>query len=111
MVIAIVPAFFGLAVIWPRSAAWADAVGELLAPWDRNDVLDRLESNRVLHLASRELEAARAAWCQERNAQKDAFLRKLLDSRTFSVAVWLSRLRQGGEPAFSKGEVRELLGN
>ena len=51
----------------------------------------------------------RAGWCQDQNARKDAFLAKLLQSRTFSVAIWLSRLRQRGEPAFSKNEVRRLL--
>jgi hypothetical protein len=109
--IAIVPAFFGLAVIWPRRAPWAEGVAEVLEPWDRDALLERLEANRVLHLASRELEAARAAWCQERSTRKDAFLRKLLESKTFSLAVWLSRLRQRGEPAFSKDEVRELIGD
>jgi hypothetical protein len=108
--LAVVPAFFGLAVIWPRGAAWAEAVASILDGWDGNRLIARLESNRVLHLASRELESARAAWCQERSNRKDAFLRKLLESRTFGVAVWLSRLRQGGEPAFTKSEVRELLG-
>ena len=108
--LAVVPAFFGLAVIWPRGAPWGEAVGAILDRWGANTLLERLEANRVLHLASRELEAARAAWCEERSIRKDAFLRKLLESRTFAVAVWLSRLRQGGEPAFTKSEVRELLG-
>lgn len=108
--LATVPAFFGLAVIWPQHASWAQDVGSLLEPWESNPMLARLEANRVLHLASRELEAARAAWCEERSARKDAFLHKLLESRTFAVAVWLSRLRQGGEPAFTKDEVRRLLG-
>jgi Methyltransferase domain len=109
--LAVVPAFFGLAVIWPRRAPWTQKVAELLAPWDGNSILERLEANRVLHLASREQEAAHAAWCEERGARKDALLRKLLESKTFSVAVWLSRLRQAGEPAFTKEEVRELLGS
>jgi hypothetical protein len=107
--LALVPAFFGLGVIWPRDAAYDLELTEILGPWDRNPLLARLEANRVLHLASSQLEAGRAAWCQERSARKDAFLRKLLQSSTFSVAVWLSRLRQGGEPAFSKHEVRSLL--
>ena len=107
--LAVVPAFFGLAVIWPREAPWAGEVTAIVEPWDGNPLLARLEANRVLHLAGRELEAARAAWCADHSARKDAFLRKLLDSRTFSIAVWLSRLRQGGEPAFTKDEVRELL--
>lgn len=106
---ALVPAFFGLGVIWAREAPYAAALEEILAPWDRNPLLARLEENRVLHLASWQLEGARAAWCQERSGRKDALLRKLLESGTFSVAVWLSRLRQRGEPAFSKDEVRDVL--
>ena len=108
---AIVPAFFGMAIIWPRGASWADGVGALLDPWDRNALLQRLEANRVLHLARWELEAARAAWCGELTAHKDAFLRRLLQSNTLSLAIWLSRLRRGGEPAFAKKEIRELLGD
>ena len=108
---AIVPAFFGAALIWPEPAPWADAVSAALAPYADNPVLERLEANRVLHLAARQLEAARAGWAQESNAQKNEFLHKLLESKTFSVAIWLSRLRQRGEPAFSKDEVRELLGD
>ena len=109
--LAVVPAFFGLAVIWPRRAPWAPEVAAALDGWDANPLIERLEANRVLHLASRELEAARVAWCEERSNRKDVLLRKLLQSKTFSVAVWLSRLRQGGEPAFTKDEVRELLGD
>jgi hypothetical protein len=39
----------------------------------------------------------------------EGVLRKLLESRTFTVAVALSRLRQGGRPAFSKEEIRRAL--
>jgi hypothetical protein len=106
---ALIPAFFGLGVIWDRSAPYADALETLLGPFDRNPILARLEANRVLHLASREREAARAAWCQERSQHKDAFLRKLLQSGTFALAIAVSRLRQRGEPAFTKDEVRALL--
>jgi hypothetical protein len=108
--LAVVPAFFGLAVVWPRRAPWAGEMSSLLEDWDGNPLLARLEGNRVLHLAAREFEASRTAWCAERNARKDAFLHQLLASRTFSVAVWLSRLRRRGAPAFSKDEVRQLLG-
>src|SRR4051794_32156523 len=50
--LAVVPAFFGLGVVWDREAPWADDLADLLAPWDRHPVLERLESNRVLHLAA-----------------------------------------------------------
>jgi hypothetical protein len=106
---AIIPAFFGLGVLWAREADYADALEKIVGPWDRNPVLERLEANRVLHLAAWQRDQARAAWCAEKSARKDALLRKLLQSGTFALAVALSRLRQRGEPAFSKDEVRRLL--
>jgi hypothetical protein len=106
---AIVPAFFGLGVIWPRSAPYGEELAALLAPWDRNPVIARLEENRTLHLAAWQLEGGRAAWCHERSQRKDAVLRKLLGSRTFALAVALSRLRRGGKPAFDIREVRRAL--
>jgi len=106
---ALVPAFFGLGVVWGRDAPYSDALEEILAPWDRNPLLERLEANRVLHLAAWQRGRTQAAWCQEQSARKDALLRKLLQSGTFAVAVALSRLRQRGEPAFSKEEIRGLL--
>jgi hypothetical protein len=107
--LAIVPAFFGLGVLWDRRTDYADRLQTLLAPYDRNPMLARLEANRVLHLAAWQRDQARLAWCQERSSRKDALLRKLLESRTFALAVKLSRLRQGGEPAFSKAQIRSLL--
>src|SRR3954447_6071570 len=47
LVYAHVPAVFGLGVIWSSSAPYAAAVAELLAPWDRNPLLARLEENRL----------------------------------------------------------------
>jgi hypothetical protein len=106
---AIVPAFFGLGVIWPGSAPYGDELAALLAPWDRNPLIARMEENRVLHLAAWQLEGGRAAWCHERSQRKDAVLRKLLESRTFALAIALSRLRRGGKPAFDLREVRRAL--
>lgn len=106
---ALVPAFFGLGVIWQRDAPYCDALDELLEPWDRNPLLERLEANRVLHLASWQLEGGRAAWRQEAINRKDAVLGKLLESGTFALAVAASRLRQGGTPAFTKDEIRRAL--
>ena len=51
--VAVVPAFFGLAAIWHEGAPWADRVEAVLAPWDRNPMLARLEQNRLLHLIER----------------------------------------------------------
>jgi hypothetical protein len=106
---ALVPAFFGLGVIWPRSASYGDALTELLATWDRNPLIARLEENRVLHLAAWQLEGGRAAWCHERSQRKDAILRRLLESRTFALANALSRLYRRGTPAFTEEEVRRAL--
>jgi Methyltransferase domain len=106
---ALVPAFFGLGVVWSREAPYADELETILAPWDRNPLLERLEANRVLHLSSWQLEGGWFAWCHERSKRKDAVLRKLLESKTFALAVTLSRMRQGGTPAFSRDEVRRAL--
>ena len=50
---AIVPAIFGLGVVYDRRAAWADRVAELLRPWDRSPLLARLELNRLALYSSR----------------------------------------------------------
>lgn len=106
---AIVPPFFGLGVLWARDAPYADALEQILAPLDRNPVLERLEANRVLHLAVGQYQWARAEEYAKRGARKDAVLRKLVQSGSFAVAVAVSRLRQRGEPAFTKDEIRAVL--
>jgi hypothetical protein len=51
--LAVVDAFFGLGVIWHEDAEWAAAVAGILAPWDHNPILKRLEENRIWHLIAR----------------------------------------------------------
>jgi hypothetical protein len=51
--LAIVPAFFGLGVLWSEDAPWAEQVGRHLERWDRDPVLGRLEENRILQLIAR----------------------------------------------------------
>jgi hypothetical protein len=51
--LAVIPAFFGLGVLWPESAPWAEDVAALVAPWDRNPMVERLEENRIWHLIAR----------------------------------------------------------
>lgn len=47
-----VPCVFGLGVVFPASAPWAEALGTLLAPYDGNELLERMEENRLsLYLA------------------------------------------------------------
>jgi hypothetical protein len=107
--LAVIPAFFGLGVLWSRDAPYAAALAELLDPWDRNPLLERLEANRVLHLASSHWQMVEAARWQQRDARKAELLGRLLESNSISVAQLVSRLRQRGEPAFSKDEIRLLL--
>jgi Methyltransferase domain len=112
--LAIVPVFFGLGVVWHRDAPWSDDVATLLAPWDRNPLLERLEANRVLHLAVAHFQFVEASKAQESSARQEAALRRLLESSAFSVAERLSTLRRRlgiatGQSAVSKEEIRRAL--
>ncbi len=107
--LAVIPAFFGVGVVWSLSAPYADALAELLDPWDRNPLLERLEANRVLHLASSHFHLTQATQWQARDHRKGELLRKLLISKSFAIGQLISKLRQRGEPAFSKAEAQALL--
>ncbi len=108
--IAIVPSFFGLAVIWAREAPYAAELQELMSPWDRNPLLERLERNRVLHLASANLQLGLALEAQERVRELEELLGRMLSSRAFATAELFLRVRQRGRPAFSRAEIRRLIG-
>ena len=43
--LAIIPSFFGFGVLWETGAPYADALEDLLGPWDRHPVLQRLVAN------------------------------------------------------------------
>jgi hypothetical protein len=112
--LAIVPAFFGLGVLWRRDAPWADAVTAVLAPWDRNPLLARLERNRVFQLAQAHRNFAEVAVERRRTERRDDYLRRLLDSSAFAVAERLSRLRvrlgiATEQSQVSKDEIRSAL--
>jgi hypothetical protein len=105
----VVPVFFGFGAVWHLDAPWAAALGALLDPWDRNPVLERLEDNRVLHIAQEFVLAQRAA-------RQEAVLRRMLESKAFAVAEKLSKLRvrAGIAPAqsvISRDEIRRALGD
>jgi hypothetical protein len=106
----VVPAFFGLGVVWHAGAPWADAVAGVIEPWDRNPLLERLEANRVRQLASMHRQHVLVNELRERLAAQEELMDRLLVSKTFTVGELLSRLRQGGEPAYSKDEIRRILG-
>lgn len=100
--LAIVPSFFGFGVLWETGAPYADALEELLGPWDRHPVLQRMEDSRVLFLA-----ASHGAFA--RDDRKAHLLRRLLMSRTFRIAQGISRLANRGEPAITRAEIEDRL--
>jgi Methyltransferase domain len=112
--LAVVPAFFGFGVVWHRDAPWAEALAAVVEPLDRNPLLERLEANRVFHLASMHSQMVQAAIAQQRVARQEVVLRRLLESSAFSVAERLSRLRERvgiGRQAtvVSKDDVRRAI--
>jgi len=114
--LAVVPVFFGLGVVWRRDAEWADALEEVLAPWDRNPLLERLEANRVLHLAVAHFQYVDASQARDRIARQETVLRRMLESSAFAVAERLSTLRQRlgvarGQSVVGKEEIRRALEN
>jgi hypothetical protein len=114
--LAVVPVFFGFGVVWHLDAPWADDVARILDPLDRNPVLERLEANRVHHLAVGHSRLVELWQVQERLQRRDAVLRRLLESSAFAVAERLSRIRVRagvacGQSVVSKDEIRRALSN
>ena len=112
--LAVVPAFFGLGVVWDRDAPWAGAVSAVLEPWAGSPLLARLEANRVYHLAEAHVQLVAAVQAQQRLARRDAVLSRLLESSAFGLAERLSRVRLrlgiGREhAAVSKDDIRRAL--
>ena len=108
--LAVVPAFFGFGVLWHSQTPWASAVEEVIAPYDRHPLLERLEANRVAHLVGEHVWAAELDELRRRSFEQERILRSLLESGAFGVAERISRLRHGGRPAFSREEIRRVLG-
>jgi hypothetical protein len=112
--LAVVPAFFGLAVAWHTSRPWSDRVSAILDPFDRHPVLERLEANRIEHLA-RAYRRLTEVWAlQARLTRQQQLLERLLESSAFAVAERLSRLRAGAgiateQSVISKDEIRAAL--
>jgi hypothetical protein len=110
----VVPAFFGFGAVWHREAPWAEEVARILDPWDRNPLLERLEANRVLHIA-REHALRIELWrAQARQTRQEKVLRRLLESSAFALAERLSKLRvrvgvAPGQSVISRDEVRQAL--
>ncbi len=98
--LAVIPAFFGLGVLWRSDAPWAHQVAAVVAPLDRNPMIERMEELRIAGIMD-----------QIRLAHQEALLRSFLNSGAFTVAERLSRIRQRGDPALSREKVRRVLGD
>jgi hypothetical protein len=113
--LAIVPSFFGMALIWETSMPADEALTELLAAWDRNPHLERLEQNRVLHLANTQLQLTavreaerRLAEQGEQLARQRELLERMLDSRAFAAVERVLR-RRDPQLGFSREAIRRAL--
>ena len=107
--LAVIPIFFGCGLLWSEDAPWSDDVAEITGPWDRNPILERVESARVTQLVQRH---SREQEIDDRFAytlRLEEAVRRILASRAFGPLESLSRLRRGGTPAFSRRELADLL--
>lgn len=113
--LAIAPTFFGMGVIWDRTLPQGAALAELLSDWDRNPYLERLERNRVLHLANSRLQLSALHEAERRLAvqgpqldRQRQLLERMLHSRAFRMAEQILRLLHR-EPPFSREAIRRVL--
>jgi hypothetical protein len=113
LVLAVVPAFFGLAIVWPSDAPWAGAMGGLLEPFDRTPWLERVEQHRVYNLARFYAEKMSLEWEIERlravNQHKTEMLEQLSDSRAFKLGDRLSHLRPGSNGTSWREQLKALI--
>jgi hypothetical protein len=112
--LAIVPAFFGFGVAWHTGKPWSDQIAAILDSFDQHPVLERLEANRVRHLAAMHAQRVELWRTQQRLARQQAILQRLLDSSAFTLAEHMSRLRASagiakGQSVISKAEIRRAL--
>jgi hypothetical protein len=105
-----IPAFFGLAVLWPSAAHWAPGVASLVEPLHNHPVLERLEGNRVVQLIQRIHLGAKRNEEASKVEALETELRPMLDSRAMAVAEKLSDLKaRGGWSAVSRERLRRAL--
>jgi hypothetical protein len=107
--LAVIPSFFGVGVVWGRDQPYADGLEQLLGVFDRNPLLERLERNRVLHLASSQVQLKLAMDAQEQLQEVRVLMQRMLDSRAFWAAEIFLRIRQKGAPVFSRAEIRRVM--
>jgi Methyltransferase domain len=112
-----IPVFFGFGVMWHTNAPWAAAMGEIVEPWDRNPLLQRLEANRVYHLASVHREIVRNARLESRLARLESRLARqeqlfnaLLDSGALAMADRVAALRHPRRATSWRDQISNALG-
>jgi hypothetical protein len=108
--LAIVPLFFGFGVVWPDGIEGGERIAELLEPYDRHPMLERIERNRIDHMSASHARSQKIAALEERVRQQEHVLRQMLDSRAFTVGEYVSRAYKRGKPAFSREAVKRALG-
>jgi Methyltransferase domain len=114
--LAIVPSFYGLGVIWDTTGPHHDALTKVVATWDRHLLLQRMEDNRVLHLANTHVQMILAQEAQERVAAQERqlqrqheLLQRMLGSRVLRAAEIILRMRRS-EPAFARRQIQHAIG-
>ena len=107
--LAVIPVFFGCGLLWAEDAPWADEVAEIVEPWDRNPILERVEKARVTQLVQRHSREQEIDERFDYSLRLEEAIRRILASRAFRGLESLSRLRRGGKPAFSRQELSDLL--
>jgi hypothetical protein len=98
--LAVVPSFFGLGVLWAEEAPWSEAVAGIVDPWDASPMLERLEEVRIAQVVNR-----------TRLNRQQELLRNMLNSRAFTIAERIARIRGAGDPPFSRERIRRALGD
>ena len=112
LTVAIVPAFFGLGIVWPSNVPWAEEMARLLEPVDRAPWIERLEQHRVYNLARFYREKMKLEWEIERlravNQHKTEMLEQLGASRAFRLGDRLSHLRRRNRSSWRE-QLDELI--
>lgn len=107
--LAVIPVFFGVGIVWDTGRPWSDAVARIVDPVDRNPVLERLEANRVFHLASQYVQRARFEQQRQRSEEIRILLNELLASSAFRTADRVSQLRRGSSSTSWQEQIEFLL--
>jgi hypothetical protein len=107
--LAVLPPFFGLGVLWDTRAEAAERVAATVAPWDRDPLLTRMEEKRVEHLVAEFQLMQKIDAMRTQDYELQFLLSTMLQSSAFALAERVSRLRQGGQPMFSRAQVAAAL--